>query len=57
MSASQEPADLPNRWDPDYEPIRAELQEVIAPPEGVERELLRRFLLPQAESRACAVLA
>ena len=58
MSACQEPADLPNHWDPDYEPTQAELEEVIAPPVEVKpEELLRQFLLPQAEGRVCGVLA
>jgi len=41
------PADLPDHWDPTYEPTQAELEGSIGLPEGVTpEEALRAILAP-----------
>ena len=43
-------ADLPKHWDPHYEPAQSELEEPIAPPEGVTPdEALRAILTHQPD--------
>ena len=41
----ERPADLPDHWDPDYQPTHAELDEPIAPPEGVTPDEALRAIL------------